>query len=89
MKESYFIENIKCDGCANSICSAAMSITGIDFVEVNIDNQSVTIESDQVEAIEKVLEKLNQLGYPALGNNNVLKKAKSYVSCAIGRMDVA
>lgn len=33
-----------------------------------------------------LVEKLASLGYPELGNNNLLHQAKSFVSCAIGRM---
>ena len=34
-----------------------------------------------------LLEKLSKLGYPELGTSNVLQKAKSYVSCAIGKLE--
>jgi hypothetical protein len=33
-----------------------------------------------------VIQKLDDLGYPVAGHNSVVKKAKSYLSCAIGRM---
>jgi copper chaperone CopZ len=89
MKETYWIENIKCGGCANSIRNAAMQVEGIVAAEVDIENQSVELDSDRPEAIPAVLEKLNRLGYPAAGQNNVLKKARSYVSCALGRLDEA
>jgi hypothetical protein len=35
---------------------------------------------------EEVIDKLNFLGYPEKGNNSLLSQAKSYVSCAVGKM---
>ena len=87
MKETYYIENIKCGGCANSIRDAALQVEGIESIEVDVENQSIVIESDSPETFSLVLEKLNKLGYPAVGQNNAFKKAKSYVSCALGRLD--
>jgi len=87
MKETYYIENIKCGGCSSTIHNAAMQVEGVLSAKVDIENQSVEIESETAQAIATVLEKLDKLGYPVAGHNNVLKKAKSYVSCAIGRID--
>ena len=35
---------------------------------------------------ETIVAKLNELGYPEKGDNTLLRQAKSYVNCAIGRM---
>lgn len=88
MKETYYIENIKCGGCSNTIHNAAMQVEGVVSATVDVENQSVEIESETQEAMVAVLQKLDKLGYPSVGNNNTLKKARSYVSCALGRLDV-
>lgn len=36
--------------------------------------------------VEEALNTLKKLGYPEKGQNNVVDKAKSYVSCVIGKM---
>jgi hypothetical protein len=36
--------------------------------------------------LSKVLASLNSMGYPQKGDNTLFKQAKSYVSCAIGKM---
>lgn len=34
-----------------------------------------------------LVQALSKIGYPEKGNNDLLKKAKSYVSCVIGKMN--
>ena len=36
--------------------------------------------------LSEVIDSLNSMGYPQKGENSVFKQAKSYVSCAIGKM---
>ena len=78
------VENLKCGGCVNSITNALQEIKGVSSVVVDKDNSEVTIEGDFEAHI--IVEKLDHLGYPVSGHNSIVKKAKSYVSCAIGRM---
>lgn len=78
------VENIKCGGCMNSIKTALMKISGVRSVDIDKDKESVTIDSDVEKSI--LVEVLTKLGYPELGNNSVLQKAKSYVSCAVGNL---
>lgn len=82
------IENLKCGGCANTIKKGLLKLDGITDVEINIDTSEVQISTDDNELIIAVKEKLSSLGYPEVGESNtVLKKAKSYVSCAVGRIN--
>ncbi|MFA6314055.1 MAG: heavy metal-associated domain-containing protein [Sterolibacterium sp.] len=83
------VENIKCGGCANSITKALMVMPGVSYAAVDIDSGDIDIEGD--EAIRAaVTERLLELGYPERGAVSGLRsataKAKSFVSCAIGRM---
>ncbi len=85
MTQNITVENIKCGGCMNSIKSALMKIDGVENVSIDKDTETVTIDGT-VER-ENLIQTLSKLGYPEKGNNNLLKKAKSFVSCAIGKMD--
>lgn len=78
------VENIKCGGCMNSIKTALQQMEGVQEVNIDKDTETVTIESDS--DIEPFIQKLNDLGYPQKGNNSLLKKTKSYVSCAVGNL---
>lgn len=52
---------------------------------IDIDFDTATLKG-MVERLV-IIRKLNELSYPEKGNNTVVKKAKSYVNCAIGRMN--
>lgn len=80
------VENIKCGGCMNSIKKAMLSIPGVQAAEVSKENETVTILGYDFNA-ETVLNRLAELGYPEKGNNSLLSKAKSFISCATGKMN--
>ncbi|WP_299099374.1 heavy metal-associated domain-containing protein [uncultured Winogradskyella sp.] len=87
MKNSFNIQNLKCGGCANTIVTQLSKLDGISEVEVNNDTDEVSFNTVSVTEIESVKQKLSDLGYPIVGDANSLpKKAKSFVSCAVGRM---
>lgn len=81
------ILNLKCGGCANSIKKGILTIEGVSEVTVDLDTSKVSINSEDINVIEKVKEKLSSMGYPEVGDaNTILHKAKSFVSCATGKM---
>jgi len=82
------IQNLKCHGCANTITKRLSELDDVTNVIVNNDNDSVAFDHNDPTSVQAATELLSKLGYPVEGENNPLtKKAKSFVSCAIGRMD--
>ena len=86
MKYSIEIENIKCGGCMNSIKKAVLKTKDVSNVEVNSENGIVSFEALDDLSKEAVINSLDKIGYPLKNEGNFLQTAKSYVSCAIGRM---
>ena len=81
------IENLKCGGCAATIKKGLLSLDAIEEVTVDVENSIVSITSDNGN-LETIKEKLSKLGYPEVGDKNtIVHKAKSFVSCAVGRID--
>ncbi len=81
------IENLKCRGCSNTISKELSKIEGVTNVSVSIESSEVSFKTSEKETIEKVKQKLIDLGYPEKGQkNSISHKAKSIVSCAIGKM---
>jgi copper chaperone len=83
------IENLKCGGCERSILKALATIDGISDVAVDRDHQTVHFSGP--EPLRPVVtEKLRSMGYPEKGSlhglDAGLANAKSFVSCAIGRV---
>lgn len=87
MKAEIQIENLKCGGCAATIKKGILSLENIKEVEVDVEKSlvSVVVENNNLELVK---EKLSKLGYPEVGDKNtIVHKAKSFVSCAVGRID--
>lgn len=88
------VENIKCGGCANSIRKQLRALAGVAAVEVDIEQGQITVvPSDSVDVDElraQLVSQLAKLGYPEIGSVEGLQaagaKAKSFVSCAVGRL---
>jgi copper chaperone len=83
------LDNIKCGGCANTITKA---MEALEFKDVAVDpeNHTLTMSLPQNEnQLNQALDQLKNLGYPLVETEEGLKalalKAKSYISCAIGK----
>lgn len=86
MKTIIYIENLKCGGCAASIRKGVLAVDGVQEIQIDVAESMVSIIGAN-KAIPEVKEKLSKMGYPEVGNaNTLLHKAKSYVSCATGKM---
>jgi copper chaperone len=83
------VENIKCGGCANTINTKLNALETVNSCTVDIENGVISIDGDELHR-PAIAEVLLKLGYPESGTAEGLKaakaKAKSFVSCAVGRM---
>ncbi len=83
------IDNLKCGGCARSILKGLADVPGISGVDVDLDQQQVRF-TGEASTRSQVADKLRSMGYPEKGSlqglNAGLANAKSFVSCAIGRV---
>jgi len=83
------VENIKCGGCAGTINKRLNELDSVDDCQVDIENGIVSISGDE-SSRDEATQLLLSLGYPETGTAEGLKaataKAKSFVSCAVGRM---
>ncbi|MCK5902675.1 MAG: heavy-metal-associated domain-containing protein [Cocleimonas sp.] len=90
MKTSIDVENIRCGGCANSISKKLSAIDGVTHVDVAIEEQQVTVDINEKAIREAVVTALKAMGYPERGSvegfESLKGKAKSVVSCAVGKM---
>lgn len=83
----YTIQNLKCGGCAHTIITKLNEIPQIENVQVIHENSQVTFDYKEEKDLDQVKNTLRKIGYPVEGeDNNLMDKAKSYVSCAIGKM---
>ena len=88
MKTIIEIENLKCHGCANTITKSISAMEGVADVQVDHATSQVTIFfTGETDRTEEFSQKLKSLGYPRAGENSTGRVVKSYICCAIGRMD--
>ena len=90
MSYTIAVENVKCGGCANTIRNKLLESALAQTVEVDIERGEVHVEGNP-EWRDQVALTLGKLGYPGVGSVEGIRaagaKAKSFVSCAIGRID--
>ncbi len=86
---SFFVENLKCGGCANTIQKTISKFTSVQDVTIDSEHSLVTIDMDDTkDELQKIKQKMAKIGYPEMGQNSLTASAISYVSCAIGRIGV-
>lgn len=93
MRQTYEVLNVKCDGCANTLKKSLKDEFGEVEVDLEVNPRKIIldIEDDKKEALKL---KLRSLGYPLVtdelsGFEKAATTAKSFVSCAIGKFDIA
>jgi len=87
MKTIVHIQNLKCDGCINTITKNLNALDDVSEVRVEVADNSITFEYSEAHTLDVVKKTLADLGYPEDGEaNNLMEKAKSYVSCAFGKL---
>ncbi len=89
MYHEILVDNIKCAGCANSIIAKLTALAGVQSVQVDVASGLVRLDADE-SVLAEARQLLARLGYPEQGALSGLEavgaKAKSFVSCAIGRV---
>ena len=91
MKRTFQVLNVKCGGCASTLRKTLEDKFGEVRVELRKEPREITldIEEDQIPELAQMLKKV---GYPLASEDmgfveSNTAKAKSFVSCAIGKMD--
>lgn len=91
MKQTFEVINVKCGGCAGTLTTKLKEQFGEVEVDLTVEPRKITldIEQDQIEALGVALK---GLGYPFVTEDmgfvdSTTAKAKSFVSCAVGKMN--
>lgn len=83
---AFEIDNLKCGGCERTIRDRILKFEGVNAVDIDPENSQVQIEHTGTVVKEIVLKALAKLGYPEKGSSSAFQTARSYVSCAIGKV---
>lgn len=80
------VENIKCGGCANSIKTKLSKLNDVENIDINIEQGTISFDHQDASTLDLIVTTLASMGYTQPGESGFTDKAKSYVSCMIGRM---
>jgi len=87
MKATIIVQNLKCGGCAQTITNKLSELENISEVHVFLNTSMVSFAYEDSSDALIVKDKLKDLGYPSIDRKNTIaSKAKSYLSCASGKM---
>lgn len=87
MRKTVHIQNLKCQGCGNTIVNKLSELKNISEVEVNQSEETVSFDFHTKHDFELAKHRLSAIAYPILGaDNKIMTKTKSYISCAKGRI---
>ena len=91
MKQTFEVKNVKCGGCTGTLTKSLLEEFGEVEVNLEVEPRQITLEIEE-DKIEALTLKLRSLGYPLTTDElttfqTVGTTAKSFVSCAIGKMD--
>lgn len=90
---TFEVANIRCGGCANTITKALQDagFTGVN-IDLTCEPRKVTVEAVTEAQLAQFQAILRSLGYPLANqergfSEESILKAKSFVSCAIGKIN--
>jgi len=91
MIQTLKVQNVKCGGCASTLKTKLMDTFGEIEVDLTKEPREITLDIEEIQ-LEALASKLKSLGYPLVGESmgfvdSTSAKAKSFVSCAIGKMN--
>jgi copper chaperone len=93
MKQTLEVLNVKCGGCASTLIKSLKDEFGEVSVDLEVNPRKITLDIED-KKLDALKVKLRSLGYPLTtdelsGFEKAATTAKSFVSCAIGKFDVA
>ncbi len=91
MKKTIKVENVKCAGCASTLTNKLKDEFGEIEVNLEVTPREITLDLAD-DKLDSLHDALKGLGYPISGESfgfieDTSIKAKSFVSCAIGKVD--
>jgi len=91
MIQTFKIINVKCGGCANTLKEKLFEQFGKVEVDLEVEPRQITLDIEEKD-VSLLGEVLKKLGYPFVTEemgfiDSTSAKAKSFVSCAIGKMN--
>ena len=90
MEQTFDVFNVKCGGCASTLKTKLFKEFGEIDVNLDVFPRRITLEIEDKD-VEKLSKAMRALGYPFASEemsfmDSTSAKAKSFVSCGIGKI---
>ena len=72
MRKTVHIQNLICDSCSKTVVNRLTSLRDISGVDVDLKKKTVSFDFFTKHDFEHVIHVLEALGYPILGQDNIL-----------------
>ena len=91
MKRTLEVINVKCGGCAGTLTNKLEEQFGAVEVDLSVEPRKITVDIEDAQMDDLAIA-LKKLGYPLVTEemgfvDGATAKAKSFVSCAVGKMN--
>jgi len=91
MKQTFEVINVKCGGCASTLTEKLKDEFGTVEVNLEVEPRQITVDIEENQ-LDDLAAALKKLGYPLVSEemgfvDSTAAKAKSFVSCAVGKMN--
>jgi len=91
MKQTFEVINVKCGGCASTLTEKLKDEFGTVEVNLEVEPRQITVDIEENQ-LDDLAAALKKLGYPLVNEemgfvDSTTAKAKSFVSCAVGKMN--
>ena len=91
-KQTFEVLNVKCGGCASALKKKLFEQFGEVVVDLEKQPRQITLEIREEQQIDELRTALKQIGYPMVSEEMGFVeagsvKAKSFISCAMGKID--
>ena len=87
MKASIIVQNLKCNGGAQTIRTRLSQIKAISDISVNVPERKILFSYNNESEAFDVKEELRRLGYPSIEETNSLgHQMRSLVNCITGKI---
>ncbi|MGD2028583.1 MAG: heavy-metal-associated domain-containing protein [Desulfobacterales bacterium] len=64
-KHTFTVSNISCNHCVMTIKNELSELEGVESVEGDAENKSITVEWGEPSTLEKIKDTLKEINYPA------------------------
>jgi copper chaperone len=61
--DRFIVPGVSCQHCVNAVTSEVSALEGVQLVQVNLDDKTVTVEHGEQVSVDAIVAAINEAGY--------------------------